>query len=491
MNKKFYITTTLPYVNAEPHIGFAMEIIMADVLARAYRKAGDEVFFNTGTDEHGLKVYRRAQELGVDAQKYCDQQAQNYKNLRELLNLSWDNFIRTTDEKHVKAAQEFWRRCDANGYIVKKKYKIKYCVGCELEKTESELVGGCCPLHPDMPLETIDEDNYFFEFSKFQQPLLELYEKNPKFVLPEKKFNEIKKFVEMGLEDFSISRLASKMPWGISVPGDPEHVMYVWFDALVNYIAAIGWPASAEASAGKPGDSKNLSVGEPGTFYDWWPGAQIAGKDNLRQQSAMWQAMLMAAGLSNSKQIFIGGFITVGGQKMSKSLGNVINPTDLVKEFGIDGTRYLLLTLGGFGEDIDVTLERLTEKYNADLANGLGNLISRVFNLVETNFEGKIEAASGVDLDINDLIKDLKLFEALQRIKEKIDWGNKYIDETKLWELVKNDKNKAKQVLGELLAVIFKAGESLAPFMPETAQKILKASRAKKITKGEALFPRL
>ena len=470
---KFYITTTLPYVNAEPHIGFAMEIIMADVLARHHRQMGDEVFFNTGTDEHGLKVYRKAQELGVDTQKYCDEQAPNYKNLRALLNLSWDNFIRTTGTQHVKAAQEFWKKCDANGYITKKKYRIKYCVGCELEKTESELVNGCCPLHPDMALEIIEEENYFFEFSKFQQKLLALYEKNPEFVLPAKKYNEIKKFVEMGLEDFSISRLRAKMPWGIEVPGDVDHVMYVWFDALVSYIAALGWPSDSEK------------------FNAWWPGVQIAGKDNLRQQSAMWQAMLMAAGLPNSRQIFIGGFITVGGQKMSKSLGNVISPAQMIEKFGVDGTRYLLLTLGGFGEDVDVTLERLTEKYNADLANGLGNLISRVFNLIENNFDGKIEAADGMNLEIADLIKEMKLFEAFQKIKEKIVWANQYIDETKIWELVKNDKPKAKKVLVELLGAIIKIGESLAPFMPETSKKILEAVKAEKIKKGEALFPRI
>jgi len=484
MSNKFYITTTLPYVNAEPHIGFAREIIMADVLARHHRQSGDEVFFNTGTDEHGLKVYRKAQELGVDAQKYCDQQSQNYKNLRELLNLSWDNFIRTTDEHHVKAAQEFWRRCDANGFITKKKYPIKYCVGCELEKTESELVNGCCPLHPDMPLEIIEEENYFFEFSKFQQKLLKLYVKNPKFVLPAKKLNEIKKFVEMGLEDFSISRLKAKMPWGIEVPGDAEHVMYVWFDALVSYIAAICWPDDSAR------------------FNDWWPGAQIAGKDNLRQQAAMWQAMLMAASLPNSKQIFIGGFITVGGQKMSKSLGNVISPTQMVEKFGVDGTRYLLLTLGGFGEDVDVTLERLTEKYNADLANGLGNLVSRVFNLFQIYssseappWRGEVEKYSSqlapLARTMNQLFDEMKLKEILDEIWNQIVWANQYIDETKIWELVKNDKPKAKKVLAELLSAIIKIGESLAPFMPETSKKISEAVKAEKIEKGEALFPRI
>jgi methionyl-tRNA synthetase len=427
----------------------------------------------------------------VDIQKYCDEQAQNYKNLRELLNLSWNSFIRTTDPQHIKAAQEFWRRCDANGYITKKKYKIKYCVGCELEKTGSELVNGCCPLHPGTPLEIIEEENYFFEFSKFQEKLLDLYNENPKFVLPEKKLNEINKFVEMGLEDFSISRLKSKMPWGITVPGDAEHVMYVWFDALINYIAAVGWPASAEASAGKPSDPSKASVGEPGTFFDWWPGVQIAGKDNLRQQSAMWQAMLMAAHLPNSKQIFIGGFITVGGQKMSKSLGNVISPAQMVQSFGVDGTRYLLLTLGSFGEDVDVTMERLAEKYNGELANGLGNLVSRVFNLIEKNFDGQVEPIAGNGLEIAELIYEMRFFEALKLVKEKVIWANQFIDEIKIWELVKTDKEKAKKALGELLGAILKIGESLAPFLPETSQKILAAVQSQKIKKGEALFARI
>lgn len=468
---KFYITTTLPYVNAEPHIGFAREIIMADVLARTKRLAGEKVFFNTGTDEHGLKVYRKAQDLGVDVQKYCDEQAQNYKNLRELLNLSWDNFIRTTDEKHLKAAQEFWRRCDANGYIVKKKYKIKYCVGCELEKTESELINGCCILHPDMPLEIIEEENYFFEFSKFQEKLLDLYDENSNFVLPKKRQNEIKKFVEMDLEDFSISRLKAKMPWGIEVPGDSQHVMYVWFDALINYIAAVGWP-----------DDLNR-------FDSWWPGVQIAGKDNLRQQSAMWQSMLMAADLPNSKQILIGGFITVGGQKMSKSLENVINPTILVDKFGVDGTRYLLLTLGSFGEDVDVTMERLTEKYNADLANGLGNLVSRVVKLNEKlNIKNQNDNSKLKIKEIDKLFEEVKLKEILDKVWEQIAWANKYIEDKKLWELAKNDSKKGKKVLTELLSLIAEVAEAIAPFMPETSEKIAEILQT---DQAQPLFPRV
>lgn len=339
---KFYITTTLPYVNAQPHIGFALEIIEADVLARFHRQAGDEVFFNTGTDEHGLKIFRNAEELGVSVQQYCDDNAADFAKLKETLNLSIDNFIRTTDEHHLKAAQAFWKKCEANGDIYKKMYKVKYCVGCELEKTDSELIDGKCPLHANMQVEIIEEENYFFRFSNYQKQLLDLYEKNKDFVLPQKRFNEVKRFVEGGLEDFSISRLKSKMPWGVAVPDAPEHVMYVWFDALVNYVSAIGWPADMEK------------------FEKWWPVVQLAGKDNLRQQSAMWQAMLMSAGIAPSKQIFINGFIGVNGQKMSKSLGNVISPSEMIEKFGVDGTRYLLLSFGNFGEDTDASWEKFT-----------------------------------------------------------------------------------------------------------------------------------
>lgn len=247
MDKKFYITTTLPYVNADPHIGFAMEIVYADIMARYRKELGDEVFFNTGTDEHGLKIYRKAVDEGKAPQAYADEYAEKFRNLKKALNLSDDlNFIRTTDEHHKKAAQEFWKLCEKNGDIYKDTYKTKYCVGCELEKTDSELVDGKCPIHPNLEIEIIEEENYFFKFSKYQKPLAELYEKNPEFVLPESRLKEIRNFVKAGLEDFSISRLKEKMPWGIPVPGDEKHVMYVWFDALINYISTLGWPENTE-----------------------------------------------------------------------------------------------------------------------------------------------------------------------------------------------------------------------------------------------------
>ena len=470
--KNFYITTTLPYVNASPHVGFAKEIVEADVLARFHRSFGEEVFFNTGVDEHGLKIFRKSEELGIDVQKYCDEKAAEFNELKEKLNLSYDNFIRTTDAHHVAAAQEFWKLCEKKGDIYKKNYSVKYCVGCELEKTESELVDGRCPLHPNTELELIEEENYFFRFSKYQKQLLDLYEINPEFVVPKKRLNEIKNFVGNGLEDFSISRLKDKMPWGVPVPGDEEHVMYVWFDALVNYISTLGWPEKKE------------------NFEKFWPGAQVCGKDNLRQQSAMWQAMLLSAGVPNSTQIFVNGFITVGGQKMSKSLGNVISPYEMVEKFGVDGARYLLLSGAGFGEDFDITWEKLTEKYNADLANGLGNLVSRVVKLgEEVNFQFSIFNFQSISNDpIFKLIEKMELGQALEYIWKIITEADKFIDNEKPWELKKTDQKKFEKVMQKLLEDLNLISGLLAPFLPETSGKIKTALETKKV---EPLFQRI
>ena len=283
----FYITTTLPYVNAEAHLGHAMEFIRADVIARYKKLKGFDVFFNTGTDEHGMKLYEGAKKEGKTEQEYVDFYADKVKDLLRLLGVSDEvHFIRTTDEKHIQAAQAFWKRVSGNGYIYKKNYSAKYCVGCEEEKTDSELVDGRCPLHPNRELEIIEEENYFFKYSAFGEKLLKLYEENPTLVIPDFRLNEMREFVKRGLQDFSISRLKSKMPWGIEVPSDPEHIMYVWFDALVNYIATLGYP--------------DLE----GNFKKYWvegETVQYCGKDNNRFQSAMWQAMLMAADLPSTK----------------------------------------------------------------------------------------------------------------------------------------------------------------------------------------------
>lgn len=480
MKKKFYITTTLPYVNADPHIGFALEIVQADVIARYHKIIkGEEVIFNTGTDEHGIKIYRKAIEADQTPQDYVDGYAAKFSKLKKALHLSYTNFIRTSDKNHKKAAQEFWSRCLKNGDIEKQISEVSYCAGCELEKTASELVGGHCPIHPNLELDFIKEENYFFKFSKYQKPLLDFYEKNPHFVVPSLRFNEIKKFVAQGLHDFSISRLKEKMPWGVAVPNDPDHVMYVWFDALINYISTLGWPKN-EAD-----------------FKTFWPGLQVAGKDNLRQQSAMWQAMLMSAKLPNSRQIFIHGFITTGSQKMSKSLGNVIDPFALVEKYGTDAVRYYLLRHIHPFEDSDFTIEKFETAYTADLANGLGNVVSRVAGLIEqNNTKVKIKETSELEKEntahFEKLMNQFDFNEALKHIWSKISAVDQYISDNKLWTLGKDDNRKRLAVsLQHCVDWLREAVYLLQPFLPGTAETVEKIFTAKKIKKGEPLFPRL
>lgn len=478
--KNFYITTTLPYVNAEPHVGHAMEFIRADVIAREKKIEGYDVFFNTGADEHGLKVYEKALGFGENPQVYVDRYVINFKSLQEVLNLTEDiHFIRTTDKHHVIAAQEFWKICDKNGFIYKKNYKTKYCSGCEMEKTDIEIENGRCFIHKTIDLIIIEEENYFFKFSEFQKPLLALYEENPSLVIPSFRFNEIKSFVKSGLEDFSISRLKSKMPWGVPVPGDDAHVMYVWFDALVNYISTLGWPDDKDG------------------FDKWWIKTggvvQYCGKDNLRQQSAMWQAMLMAARLPNSKQIVINGFITgEGGIKMSKTLGNTINPIDVVKEYGTDALRYFVLREISPFEDSPFTMEMFKDAYNANLANGLGNLVSRVMKMAETN-----DIRCDILLDQTEVV-DVKKYAALYDSYEinkvcddiwaRIQSADKYIQEHEPFKTIKNDKERGIIEIRFLLGEVAHIGILLAPILPETSEKIAKAIRDNKIS--EPLFMR-
>jgi len=482
--KQFYITTTLPYVNSDPHLGFALEIIQADVIARYHRQKGEDVFFNTGADEHGLKIYRKAKKQNISPQDFCNLYANKFKDLKQALNLSYNSFIRTTDKEHIKATQEFWKRCEKNGDIYKKNYKIKYCVGCEMEKTESELVDGKCPLHPDQDLEIIEEENYFFRYSKYQEKLLEFYKNNSEFVLPDSRFNEIKKFTEKGLKDFSISRLKEKSPWGIDVPGDNKHTMYVWFDALVNYISCLGWPE----------DEK--------TFNNFWPGIQIAGKDNLRQQSSMWQAMLMSAGLKSSKQILIHGFITSNGQKMSKSIGNVIDPFDLVKKYGTDAVRYFLLREITPTEDGDFTYDKFKARYDSDLASGLGNLVARTITMAQKvdlnsqplspKFQTEIDKTWE---EYNILLDNFRFNESLILIWRLISFCDKYIEKERPWE--KSERQIL--IINNLLIILGNIAQMLQIFLPETSEEISKQLGINlsnkdwnfKIKRGKSLFPRL
>lgn len=483
MSKPFYITTTLPYVNSEPHIGFAMEIIRADIIARGKALQGFEVFFNTGTDEHGAKIYENAVAKGVTPQEYVDKAVENFKALGSLLGLAQDipnitfNFIRTTDENHKKSAQVFWNKCLEAGDIYKKNYKIKYCVGCELEKTESELADGKCPLHPSREIEVREEENYFFRFSKYQDYLLELYRSNPSFVIPESRLNEITKFTERGLEDFSISRLKSKMPWGVEVPNDNDHAMYVWFDALVNYISAVGWPSDNEK------------------FQKWWieTGGVVhyAGKDNLRQQSAMWQAMLKSAGVPASKQIVIEGFINAeGGVKMSKSLGNGVSPDEIVNEYGADALRYYMAREIPPFEDGIFSKERFKEVYNANLANGLGNLVSRIMKMAQDNLESPATIVDFEDMNAYfELLNNYEIGKAADLIWKEIGEMDLFIQNNQPFKVVKTDVEAGKKMIESMVVRLYSVARMLNPIMPETSQKIKELVKSNK-TPNSPLFLR-
>ncbi len=475
---KKYLTTTLPYVNADPHIGHAFEFVNADALARFWRSQGHDVFFNTGTDEHGQKIAGKADEAGESRQAYVDHYASRFKESLQKLNLSYDAFIRTTDEHHKKAAQEIWRRCEASGDIYKKAYKGLYCVGDEMFMKESELVDGRCPNHPNLELEEIEEENYFFRLSKYQE-YLEEYLSHEGIIVPEWRRQEALHFVAQGLEDFSISREVSRMDWGIPVPNDALHVMYVWFDALTNYISTLGWPEDAE--------------GKYEAFWENGEPIQVAGKDQVRFQSIMWQAMLRSAGLAPTRRVVYHGFINSGGQKMSKSLGNVISPFDLLERYGTEATRYLLLRHVHPFEDTDITVPRLDELYNAHLANGLGNQVARVMKLAELYLPGP---AAVVDEPLEqgfcDLLDNFKVNEGLDLIFTHIQKGDEYIQQTEPYKKVKSENPEevaaGKADIEKMVRHIYRIAAYLVPFMPETAKKIQEAVKAHKMP--ESLFLR-
>lgn len=480
MSKKYYLTTTAPYVNSDPHIGFALEIVQADALARYHSIIGDDVFFNTGTDEHGKKIYEKALEAGRDPQAYVDEYAKKFDNLKKSLNLSYNSFWRSTHPDHIKAAQEIWNRVKANGYIEKGIYKAKYCVGCELEKQDSDLVDGRCPLHPNKEIELIKEDNYFFKFSKLQEKLLEHYKKYPDFVIPSHRQKEISNFVESGLSDFSISRVKEKMPWGVPVPNDSEQVMYVWFDALTYYISALGWPQNEKKFADFWGTIKSPIA------------VQVAGKDNLRQQTSMWQAMLIAAGLPPSRQIFIHGFITSGGQKISKSLGNTIDPFEYVEKYGTDALRHYLLAKISPSEDSDFTKEKFEEVYNADLANGIGNLVARVSRLCETSdFDFEISHKTDKDWykDVSSSLENYRFDAAMECIWSSIRDVDGVVSRDEPWKIT--DRKILKEKLESYVSAIRAISFNLKPFLPVTAEKIESQFKGTKIKSESPLFPRL
>jgi methionyl-tRNA synthetase len=488
MKEKFYITTTLPYVNDAPHIGFALEIVQADVLARYMRLKGYDVMFLTGTDEHGSKIAKKAQDQGLTPKKLADKYSKQFRDLKKSLNLSWNEFIRTTDaKKHWPGVFKLWKEMEESGDLYKRTYRGLYCQGCEAFLTDKDLVDGKCSIHGREP-ELIEEENYFFRLSAYTKTLKAKIKSKEFEIVPEFRANEILALMEKGLEDVSFSRSSDKLKWGIRVPGDESQTMYVWADALTNYISAIGY-------------------GRDGAMFErWWPAdTQVLGKDVLRFHAAIWPAMLLSAKLPLPKKLLVHGFINVGGQKMSKSLGNVVSPASLVEKFGIDPVRYYFLREISSVEDGDYSETKFIDRYNADLANGLGNLYSRVLGLalrferpIAANFKNMDLALEqrikSVQKSIDEKLAQFKFNDALSELWSLVSYGDNYINDRKPWSKDNPDIENEKSLFN-LLVLIQSVAVLLEPFMPETSKKITKniSLKGKTVRIGEPqrLFPRI
>lgn len=465
---KFYVTTSIAYVNARPHIGFAMEVIQADVLARYHRLLGDNTFYMTGTDEHGTKLEQAAKEQGVSPQALVDENSAYFRQLRELLTLSNDYFIRTTDDAHMKGAQLLWKKMVEAGDIYKGGYEGLYCVGCESFKTEKEIVDGMCPLHKRPP-EKLKEENYFFKLSKYSDEIKKRIHSGELVILPEARKHEILSVLEDGLKDVSFSRPKKVLEWGIEVPDDPEQVMYVWCDALSNYITGVGYGSDDEK------------------FATYWPAdVHLIGKDILRFHSAIWIGMLLSAGLRLPRAIYVHGFITSEGMKMSKSLNNVVDPVTVVEEFGIDALRYFLLKEIPTMDDGDFSKVRFQTVYESELADSLGNLVSRVLAMSHKYFDGKVPdaGASADDTEFapklariwksyDEAVAGFDLKKALECVMELAYDANGYVEAQKPWALAKTDQVALASVLYNLLEMIRHLAFMLLPFTPATCAKIL------------------
>ncbi len=470
--RKYYITTAIDYINGKPHIGHSYEKVAADVLARFHRAQGADTRFLTGTDEHGAKIEKFAEEKGVVVEEFATEAASGFKLAWDNLNVSYDRFIRTTDEDHIKVVEEIITKIKDNGFLYEADYEGLYCVGHEAFITEKDLVDGLCPEHKKAP-ETIKETNWFFKVSSFTETIKDKIESGEFKIYPEHSKKEILAMLEDGFTDLAATR--PNVKWGIPVPWDNEQTIYVWVDALINYVTG----AKAEGQ-------------------DFWPAdVHVIGPDIAKFHCIIWPALLLAADLPLPKSVAIHGFLTLNHEKISKSTGNIIDPNDWVAKFGADAVRYFLLREVPFDAHGDVSEEKLRARYEGDLANGLGNLVSRVTTLIEKNLDGVVPAAvepTAVALneqDVNKLIEEYKFHEALAKIWEWVAEGNKIVDENKLWELPKTDMDKFTSVSKEVLLILEITAKNLLPFIPETAQKILDIVTAEKITKAEPLFPRI
>lgn len=455
---KFYITTSIPYVNAEPHIGFGMELVQADVLARYARQQKVPTLFVTGTDEHGGKIAEKAVEKKVTPKQFADEISSSFKQILPLLNISNDRFIRTTDKAHEQRAQIIWKNLAK--YIYKSSYVGWYCTGDEAYFSEAVVKAnnGICPIH-NRPYEKLEEENYFFKLSAFAPQIKQAIESGSFRIIPETRKNEIMNVINEGLEDISISRPKDKITWGVPVPGDTTQIMYVWFEALMNYITVLGYPEHAD-------------------FKTYWPAdVQVIGKDILRFHAAIWPGMLLGLGLPLPKVLYVHGFITIDDKKMSKTLGNVVGPKEIVEKYGTDGFRYFFLRHVPSYGDGDFSWERIEAAYNSELADQLGNAVSRTAAMISRYQQGIIGEIPEPDHDIGPYEESLgncRFDQALSEIWEQVKGLNQYIDEQKPWQMAKDDSEKdhLAEVLAYCAGSLLEIAELLTPFMPDTAEKI-------------------
>lgn len=469
--KKFYLTTAIPYVNGKPHLGHALEYFQADTVRNYHDLIGDKTLLLSGADENALKNVQAAEAEGTPIQDFLDKNSEIFKKAFETFGVKLNVFQRGSDKnKHWPGVQKLWKLCESSGDIYKKAYKGLYCVGCESFKTESELVNGLCPEHQKKP-ELVKEENYFFKLSKYQDQLTKLIESNEFKITPENKRAEALSFIKSGLEDFSVSRSKERAKGvGVPVPEDENQIIYVWFDALDIYMTGVGFGTNEES------------------YKKWWPcDLHIIGKDINRFHTVYWPAMLLSAKIDLPKQILIHSFITSGGQKMSKTLGNVIDPFEAIEKYGLEPLRYYLLSQIPIDGDGDFTYERFEEIYTANLANGLGNLVSRVAKLCEKSNFSAPNPPKDFDPEVKKLTLEFKFHEALNWIWEIITIADKRVNETKPWELEGND---LKEVLDELVRLIQRIAYNLQPFLPQTSEKILKQYQGE-IKSSTPLFPRI
>lgn len=461
--KKFYVTTAIDYTNDVIHIGHSYQKMLADVLARYHRFTGYKTYFLTGTDEHGQKVEKSAKEKGIGPKKFVDEIAQADKNEWKSLSISYNRFIRTTDKDHVKFAQDFYLKSKKNGDIYMHKYEGLYCEGCESFIEESDLIDGKCPFHSTRKPQKIVEKNYFFRLSKYQEFLKKHIKDNPEFIIPKKRRNEVLSFIKSGLKDFSVSRKSVK--WGIPVPDDTKHTIYVWFDALINYLTY-------------------------GIQQKCWPAnIHVLGKDNIRFHAIYWPAMLKSAGYEIPKTILVHDFIRLEGQKISKSLGNVIRPSELVKKYGTDSVRYFFLRYGPLNEDVDVSIKRIEQVYQADLANGLGNLIARVAGLSQNTEHITLNTKKqGFSKEVAEAIENYQIDKALIFIWDQIRNADVFINKRAVWTL-KGEQKKA--AVTNLKKRVRQIAYDIKPFLPKTSEKIEKQFSGSKVKPEKPLFPRL